>query len=311
MKNYPLCYVILVNWNGYSNTVSCIKSLLKSTYQNLKIIIVDNGSKNNEALKIEKLFPNTTVIKNKTNLGFSRANNQGINHALEKKADYIFILNNDTIVDKNCINNLILFCYKNNFKGIISPKVLFYNSSKIWSLGGRHQPLTTIPRLIGQGKPSKAYKKAIIKPEFLTGSALFMHKTLFNKIGMFDEDYFAYHEDIDLSYRARKSGFDLICLTDSVIWHKVSKSTKQKPGKVGKTMGYLMARNGLIFGHKNYKGFRKVYYIFAQIFIKLPLYLIFKVNDIESAIAYVDGVIQGFKLIINYKAVDSRLKYYV
>ncbi len=298
MNNYPKVYVVLINWNGYVHTAACIKSLQKSTYENFKIIVVDNGSKNNQADRIKKAFPKITLLKNKANLGYSVANNQGIKLALKNGAEYIFILNNDTVVEKNCIQNLLGYCSKNKFSGIVAPKILFYKTNIIWSLGGHHQPITTIPRLNGQGKPSAKIKKEVIKPEFLTGCALFIHKNVFNKVGMFDKDYFAYHEDIDLSYRAKNSGLELICLTGSTVWHKVSKSTKQKPDKVGEVMGYLMARNSLIYGYKNYCGIKRVYYLFAQILIKFPLYLIFKVDNLKSAKAYSHGILGGLRHIL-------------
>ena len=300
MGKNPLLYIIIVNWNGFKYTRTCINSVLKSDYKNIKIILVDNGSKSNQAEKLKRIFPQIVLIKNKNNLGFSKANNQGIKFALKKAAEYIFILNNDTVIDKKCLSTLIRYCKYNNFKGLVAPKILFHNTKIIWSLGGRHQPFTTIPRLIGQGKHVDKIKNDVIQPEFLTGCALLVHRSVFEKIGFFDEEFFAYHEDIDFSYRAKDGGFELLCLPESIVWHKVSKSTKQGPGKVGEIMGYLMARNGLIFGYKSFKGFKKIYYLFAQIFIKTPLYLLFKTNDLKSSVSYLKGLYDGSRYILKF-----------
>jgi hypothetical protein len=103
----PLVYIITINWNGIDDTIECLDSLKGITYPNCKIIVVDNGSKNNQAEKIKEKFRNIELIKNKKNEGFVIANNQGIKLALKNGADYILLLNNDTIIKNDFLNILI------------------------------------------------------------------------------------------------------------------------------------------------------------------------------------------------------------
>lgn len=128
----PLVYIITINWNGIDDTIECLDSLKGITYPNCKIIVVDNGSKNNQAEKIKEKFRNIELIKNKKNEGFVIANNQGIKLALKNGADYILLLNNDTIIKNDFLNILIEYAEKDNNVGILSPKIIYYDSEMIW-----------------------------------------------------------------------------------------------------------------------------------------------------------------------------------
>ena len=295
MSQKPLVYIILVNWNGYKDTKECLESLKRNTYKNYKIIVIDNGSGKNQSDRIKKKFPKINLIKNSINTGFSYANNQGIKEAIKNKAKYILLLNNDTVVKKDFLDILIDYAEKNNFQGVLTPKILYYGTNKIWAMGGKLSYLTSIPRMIGQGSKSNSFNK-IIEPDYASGCAFLVNTDIIKKVGLLDNSYFAYYEDTDLSFRIKKLGYIIKVIPNSIIWHKVSRSTKQKNlKKIGQTQAYLLAKNGLIFGKKNLHGYKKNIYIFAQYFFKLPLYLIFKVENYTAFRSYIKGFFDGLK----------------
>lgn len=298
MIKQPLVYIIILNWNGYQDTVECLDSLEDLKYQNYKIVVVDNGSKNKEAQRLSKKYPHVKIIKNKKNLGFAKGNNQGIRLALEKKAKYILLLNNDTTIKADFLKQLVNFAEINKFQGILSPKILYYHSDKIWSMGGRLSVLTSIPRMIGQGKPSGRFNKTV-EPNFATGCAFFVNSEVIKKVGLLNPRYFAYYEDTDLSYRIRKAGYKIKVIPKSIIWHKVSQSMPGKNlKKIGEIQSFLLAKNGLIFGNLNLEGFSKFIYLINQLTTKFILYLIFKCDSNKARVAYTRGLIEGSRFLL-------------
>ncbi len=293
MNHQPLVYIIILNWNGLEDTVECLKSLQNVTYKNYTIVVVDNGSKNNEASRISKKFPLIKMIKNKSNKGYAEANNQGMRLALKDGADYILLLNNDTTIKPNFLKVLIDYAEAKKFKGVLTPKILYYKTNIIWAMGGSLSFLTSIPRMIGQGRPSKAFAK-IIEPDYASGCAFLVNREVIKKVGMLDPAYFAYYEDTDLSYRVRAAGFPIKVIPKSIIWHKVSQSFKHKKiNKIGETQSHLLAKNGLLFGVNNLKGLSKLIYLLNQYTTKLVLYIIFKTDSVKASLAYIRGIKEG------------------
>lgn len=292
MGKEPLVYIIIVNWRRYKDTQECLASLKNSKYKNFRLIVVDNESQEGKAEKLLKKYPFIKMIKNKKNLGYSRANNQGIELALKDNADFLLLLNNDTVVAPNFLNILVDYARANNFYGVLSPKILYYKSDKIWAMGGKLSFLTSIPRMIGQGKPSSAFNE-IVEPDYVSGCAFLLNREVIEAVGMLDTRYFAYYEDTDLSFRVKRAGYALKVIPKSIVWHKVSQSTKQKAGKVGETYAYLLAKNGVLFGVLNLEGFPKFIYLLNQYTSKPLLYLIFKVDSLKAAASYLRGLKEG------------------
>ncbi|HLE48572.1 MAG TPA: glycosyltransferase family 2 protein [Patescibacteria group bacterium] len=297
----PFVFVIVLNWNGIKDTTDCLQSLNKINYKNFKVIIIDNGSKDNEIKKLKKHFPKNIYLSNNKNQGYCKANNQGIKYAIRHKADYILLLNNDTVVDKNFLKFLIAYAVKNKFEGILTSKIFYFGTNLIWSMGGVLSKISGIPRMIGQGQKATEFKKVII-PDYAPGCVFFAPVSVFKKSGLLNEIYFAYYEDLDYCSRARKLGITIRAIPESVVFHKVSRSTNSKSlRKMGKLQSYLIARNGILFGSINLQGFERSYYIVMQIILKLPLYLLFKVENFQSGLSYIQGVYDGVKFMLDKK----------
>lgn len=244
-------YIVVVIYNSAAFIEKFIQNIEKAVSLS-HLIIVDNNSKDATDSIIER-YKKITFIKSPKNLGYAGGNNLGIKHAIKHGAKYIFILNPDVFLDKNCIKYLLENFSKNEKLGIAGPKILT-NDKKIWSLGGIIDKKRYSAGLIKYGINESSKVSFSGKVDFISGTAILIDKKVFDKIGFFDEKYFLYYEDVDFCVRANKVGFDLYIDMKAKIIHYESSSV----GKNSKNMQYYMARNHLMFVNK-----------FAPTYIKL------------------------------------------
>jgi len=170
------------------------------------------------------------LIPEKENKGFSYANNVGIKYALKQPdCDYLWILNNDTVIEKNCLTELIK-CHKKKNSGFIGSKIMDYaNRDIIQNVGGTFNKWTGYSVLIGMGeKDAGQYEQKAIKPDYVIGASMFLKIDLVRKIGLMPDDYFLYYEDIDWCITAQKAGFVISSCTESIVYHKQGISTGAK-----------------------------------------------------------------------------------
>ena len=243
-------YVVLVQWGKADLTIDCIKSLFESTYTNLHIVIVDNASPD-DSLNIIRKYEGekVKVITAKTKNGFSAGNNLGIKYAIRCKADYILLLNNDTVVDKNLVNDLVENC---NDHCITVPKIYYYSKPDIiWYAGGNINYKTGRAYHIGQDEPDSPEYSKKREVDFATGCCLLIPHSIITNVGLMDESYFLYWEDVDYSLRFRNKGYKIIFCPDAKVWHKVNSST----GTQSKVSLYYGNRNRLYVTKKYNFGF--------------------------------------------------------
>ena len=216
--------LFVLNWNGRDLTLDCLSSLEKVIYPNVKIHIIDNGSSDNSVVSIRNKFPDYEIIELAENHGFAKGNNTGF-QSVKQKADYTIFLNNDTIVDPNFIDPLI-----NELEAIsnvkqTAPKI-FYEDKKeyIWFAGGIISLWTGVIRHSGIRKKDSSKFSQKRKIDYATGCCVCMRTVDFESIGMFDESFLLYGEDVDLSLRFSNQGGEILFVPESKIWHKVSAS---------------------------------------------------------------------------------------
>jgi len=223
LLNKPLVSVIILNWNGKNFLKDCFSSLKNQTYPKLEIILVDNGSTDDSIEFVTKNFKEVKIIENKKNLGFSAGNNKGI---LSGKGKYFFILNNDTKVDKYCIERLIESIEKDNKIGMSAPKILSLRNPKLIDSVGLNILSDGMARGRARMEIDKGQYNQIEEILLPSGCAALYRKKMLDEIGLFDEDFFAYCEDVDLGLRGRLAGWKAILVPSAIVYHYYSGTTK-------------------------------------------------------------------------------------
>ena len=267
--------VIIINWKKNDITLNCIHSVLKSSYKNFKIILIDNESQNSfpdEINKSEKI----QIIKNENNEGFSKANNQGIKYSIKNGFDYVLLLNNDTLIKNDLIDSLIQQSSTLNQK-IIQPLILNYDGSKIWNAGGKINNFFGTFQTLEKGKGFKNFKRYRTYTDWFTGCCVLIKLEIFNHVGYFDERFFAYYEDVDYSIRLKKMGYSIALMTNSYLQHYESASSKSMnkiEGNLSPYVHYLNIRNHILLLKKHSKSFNLIGVLLYQL-VKIFSYLLY------------------------------------
>lgn len=239
-----LVYVLILNWNGWQDTVECVESCYKLTYPDYRIIIVDNGSTDDSESILKASFPDIELLQSGANLGFSGGNNVGIRYALEHGADYIWLLNNDAVVAPDSLSELLKVAESDVRIGITGSKLYYYSDpNRIAFAGGfwKESPLYPLHR--GVDETDHRQYDVVEDVDFITGCSLLIKSTIISDVGEMCPDFFLYWEDIDWNASASECGWRTVYVPSSCVWHKVSASTNALQGM--KT--YYSVRNRLLF----------------------------------------------------------------
>jgi len=247
----PSVYIIILNWNGGRDTIESVESCRRLTYPNFRILIVDNGSTDGSEAFIREKFPDQEIIQTGANLGFAGGNNTGVRYAIERRADYVWLLNNDATVAPDALAQLVRTAGADERIGMVGSKIVYSeNSGLLWYAGANldfDTPWLMHHRGLGQ-EDTGQYGK-VEETGFVTGCSLLARREMLLEIGLMDENFFLYFEDSDLSVRAKKAGWKLFYCPASRIYHKVSLSVG---GADSPVMLYYYSRNFLYFVNKNF-----------------------------------------------------------
>ncbi len=229
-------FILILHWEKYEITKSCLESFRKLDYPDYQIVVLDNASTNDSIQKLKKEFPEAIFIFNKENKGYGAGMNPGIKYALNNRADYIFLLNNDVIVSQpDFLKKLINFMGSNEKVGITGPKLLFLDGS--YQKSYNYFFLAIALELYWPAKFTKILKKLhLIQPKdnmvhkvaWLNAVALLFKRKVFEDIGLMDERFFLGAEDIDLSLRAKRKGWETFYCPFSELIH-ISFISHEKP----------------------------------------------------------------------------------
>jgi GT2 family glycosyltransferase len=243
--------IILVNWNNEPDTAACLESCGRLDYPAFSVIVVDNGSADGSPEKLRQRFPGLEVIETGRNLGFAGGNNVGMGRALETGAEYVWLLNNDTQVERGALSALVEVAEQDRTVGMVGSKVLYFDHpGRIWYAGGimdDHAPYRCSHRGVNEVDAGQ-YDDAT-ETGYVTGCSLLVRREVIERIGLLDEGMFLYFEDTDWGVRARRGGWRLIYAPRSVVLHKASASMG---GMGSPRMLYYLARNLLYFIRRNY-----------------------------------------------------------
>jgi len=262
MKKEPKVSIIIVNYNGFEETINCLKSIAELNYDNFEIIVIDNDSSNDSFKEITKFLKEFSLnrkielFKSNHNLGFAGGCNLGFRKV--KNSEYFFFLNPDTEVENNSLKKLIEFAEKKEFKkkkiGFLGPRIFYQDKEKIYSNGGFVNAFLTKATLKDHGKTKKDIKEE--KPfetSYVTGTALLVSRETIQAVGLMREEYFLYYEDADWSIRASKKGYIHVIVPTSIIYHKGYHSTEY----LSFNYIYYLIRNGYYLAWLNGNFFQK------------------------------------------------------
>lgn len=236
-----MIHIILVNYNGWEDTVECIRSLKKSTYTDYEILVVDNGSTDDSAARLRELAGDRVVLLEAgDNLGFSGGNNVGIRYAQAHGAEYILLLNNDTLVTPDTLERLLEAAKRHDDGAVITAKILYASRPEvIWYAGGRFDGRTGRTEHTGIHETDVGQYDTEKRVSFISGCCMLIPAAVLDNVGPMEEDYFLYCEDLDYCCRIAEAGYSMVYAPAAVVYHKVSAST----GQASDTVTYYTVRN--------------------------------------------------------------------
>lgn len=292
--NYPKVAIIILNWNGWEDTVECLESLKKNTYPNYEMIVVDNSSERNDTDILEKKYKDyIKVIRNKQNLGFAGGCNVGISYALGQQADYVFIVNNDVCVAPDVLNHLIAVAQEAD-AAIVGARVLNEKGTQIL-FAGSHWPI----QLFFGSRTSQTYPEQPFWPSSdAQGCAFFVRKDIlkerFAKCGHFlDPRFFMYCEETDFCLYGTSRGYRCVIARDAVVYHGLAKSS----GGTGNPRSYYyLTRNRIFLANRwlslPWKILFHLYYIPSRLALQI---LHIGRGQSEASRAVISGLMDGYR----------------
>ncbi len=291
-------FAVVLNYNGFSDSKECIESLLNSNFK-LRIIVVDNNSNDDSFRKLQDLFEGLDFISSKINLGYAGGMNLGIKYSLSENADYIILVNQDVVVSSNFLAPLINKFNLDTQIGIVSSKVLYKdNKNIIYCAGGRISELLCTGVAKYQGKSADKYANEDREISLAEGCFLIVKSEVFRKVGLLNEKYFMYLEDVEFSERVRKY-YKIIFASESIIYHKsgAGKSWSQ----FTPLYNYYYTRNRL-WHYKSKNIYKKIYVILLSIVILIiktvSILIKRKQNKFQSLTSLWSGFLDGIHLLI-------------
>jgi GT2 family glycosyltransferase len=292
----PLVYVIVLNWNAEAVTAECLESLVGLAYPNYRVVLVDNGSSDHSGEVLARRFPDVCLLQMERNLGYTGGNNVGIRKALAVGADYVLLLNNDTTVAPDLLDQLVDIAESDTSIAAVNPKILFADApDRIWYAAGSYNWWL--------GMPYYYHKETVDQtpdlPQlitFATGCAMLLRGEALKKVGLFDERFFAYGEDTDLTTRIRKAGYQAVYNPNGVVWHKDGYTIKQQQGIAYKV--YLATRNKLLLMAKHATPWQWLVFLpfFCLRHILYYILLGFFKRDLRISLATFTGSYDFFRL---------------
>lgn len=224
--------IVILNWNGLTDTAECLESLKKVTYPSYDVIVVDNASQGEDVkLLREKFGDYIHIIRNDSNYGFAKGNNIGIRYALQNGAAYVLLLNNDTTVDPRFLTEMVSVAEADREIGMVCPKIYFYDRPDLVNFDGGVKVSLWWGAL--KWGPRQGDECPVIKTEFATGTAMIIPATTLEQIGLLPEEYFFGIEDIDYSVRALRNNFKIVVARRAVVLHKASRTAAPSMGETG------------------------------------------------------------------------------
>jgi len=295
MKSEPQVVVVVLNWNGYDDTCKCVYSLIEIEYENYDIVVVDNGSEEDELAALKADFGDNIIgIQNASNYGFGKGNNKGIEWALKNRDPaYVLTLNNDTTVEQDFLTSLIgEVRTQSQHENIAAagPVILDQNDpSTVWSAGTKRENFLNPTKVLYRQKSMSSLPAEPFYTDGIVGCTVLYNVDCLKEIGLIDEDYFLGYEEHDWCHRANTEGYEFLIVPDSIVYHEISSSR----GRDNPLYEYYAKRNRLLFYQKNLNGIP----LFIALLLFSVRFMIRCINllteDKQKAIAGMNGIRDG------------------
>lgn len=298
MSMLPKVGIVLVNYNGYVDTVRCLKSLETISYPNVEVIVVDNGSHDGSGARLRTEFSSVTHIYSKENTGFTGGNNIGIEHALSTGCDHVLLLNNDTIVTPGFLEPLVARLESDAKIAAVSGKIYYAPEKRggqsdilwyagcyqKWHMGYHHHGV--------EEKDTGKYDTPIEIP-YACGCLMLMRGSVIREIGILSPDYFIYWEEADWCHRARNAGYTCMYEPKCVIFHNLAGAPI---GDETPFYMYLQHRNAFIYAHKYYRGLNAIrFWLFYPMFLAYRFAYDWRIHKRQAARAMLAGIRDYFR----------------
>lgn len=265
LSDLPLVSIIISNYNGREYLKDCIASLERTTYPNKEIIVVDSGSTDGAADVVEKEFPWVRLIRKKK-IGVGEAINTGIRSA--QGEILVLDLNNDEVVSRNWLEPLVEILVDNPEVGIACPKRYLWNTSDLLDSAGDRIWLGICYARGHNQRDSERYHRV---EEIDSAPVIATRKDVIDKVGLFDEEYYIYGEDVDFSLRTKIAGYRIVFVPESVQYHKVSGTVgRQSPARL-----YYNARARILWIRKLYPLHMKITLLLLHLTILPPMIILY------------------------------------
>jgi GT2 family glycosyltransferase len=270
MKHSPKVAIIVLNLDGLADTSECLQSLRATAYPNYQTIVMDNGSPGPDAKVLQKRFGNSIrLIASEENLGFAGGCNLAIREALAGEGDYVLLLNNDVTVEGRFLDEMVQAAEELRDAAALCPKIYFHDRpTVICSTGGRVNPWTGTARQVGRGERDRGQYDQVAVRDYADGACMLIRRPALERVGLLDEEYFAYWEETDWCARAAEAGYKCYYVPAARVWHKSARS--QAPDS---DYYYLFRRNALLFLRKRKSRLHLLSAMALYLFVFGPFYL--------------------------------------
>lgn len=218
--------VIIVAWNQVEKTLDCLQSVYAQTDGMFDVVLVDNGSEAALGQAVAEQFPQVTLMRNDHNLGFAGGYNVGIEYALDKGYDFLCLLNNDVLLEAHCLVALVDYLESHPDAGLATAKIYYaHDPARIWTVGAWFRPWLLELRGDAQGEIDDGRWEIPHQIEFAPFCGVLIRRHVFETVGMLDDQFFVYYEDMDYCQRMKQAGLKLFLVPQAKIWHVVSASS--------------------------------------------------------------------------------------
>ena len=245
----PKVLVVLVNWNGWADTIECLESCSSLAYPNYELVVVDNGSTDDSVERITGHSPATRIICTGVNLGFAGANNVAIREALDRDFGFVWLLNNDTAVDSAALGALVETAEADPTVGVVGSKIYYHSQPDVlWFAGGFINRTKGYAYHRGAEETDVGQYDVAGPVEYVTGASMLVRVDAIRQVGVMAESYFLYWEEADWNARIARAGWRTIYQPRSIVWHKVGRSTGNEDNPV---RARYNGRNRILYFQRN------------------------------------------------------------